>query len=184
MDDASRDKRSTRVTPADLGLWFMNHVSNPIVRLILRSPFHGLFSGSLMLISFRGRKSGKEYTVPVQYAQTGDMIYVVPGAPELKTWWRNLRGGAPVRLHLRGQDLNARAEVLDDTNRDATADALRTYLARFPVAASAHHVRRAPDGAFDADDLQTAAAQMVVVSVRLESHKNELPPSPAKSIKT
>jgi len=169
MDDTSRDKHSTRATSGNFGLWFMNHVSNPIVRLVLRSPFHSLFSGSLMLISFRGRKSGKEYTVPVQYAQTGDMIYVVPGAPELKTWWRNLRGGAPVRLRLRRQDLEARADVLDDANRDAITGALRLYLARFPAAASAHHARRTPDGTFDVDDLQAAAAQMVVVRVMLGS---------------
>ena len=45
--------------------------------------------------------------------------------------------------------------------------ALRPYLARFPAAASAHHVRRTPDGTFDVDDLQAAAAQMVVVRVCL-----------------
>lgn len=152
MDDTSRDKHSPRATSGNFGLWFMNHVSNPIVRLILRSPFHSLFSGSLMLISFRGRKSGKEYTVPVQYAQTGDMIYIVP-----------------VRLRLRRQDLEARADVLDDANRDAIMGALRLYLARFPAAASAHHVRRTPDGTFNVDDLQAAAAQMVMVRVTLGS---------------
>jgi hypothetical protein len=77
-------------------MWFMNKFVNPLVRLILRSPLHGLMDGSLLLIIYRGRKSGKDYTLPVQYARDGSTIYIVPGMPEKKTWWRNLRGGAPV----------------------------------------------------------------------------------------
>jgi hypothetical protein len=32
---------------------------NTLLIWLLRSPFHGFLSGSMMLISFRGRKSGK-----------------------------------------------------------------------------------------------------------------------------
>jgi hypothetical protein len=78
-------------------MWFMNHLVNPIVRLILRSPVHRLLSGSIALITYRGRKSGKTYTLQAQYVQADGLIYILPGAPEQKTWWRNLRGGAPVQ---------------------------------------------------------------------------------------
>ncbi len=47
-------------------MWFMNKVANPFVRLILRSPLHGTMSAGLLLITYHGRKSGKEYTLPVQ----------------------------------------------------------------------------------------------------------------------
>ena len=147
-------------------MWFMNHLVNPIVRFILRSPLHRLFSGSILLITYQGRKSKKTYTLPVQYAQADKMVYIVPGAPEQKTWWRNLRGGAPVQLRLCGQDLNARAEVLmGEANRAAIANALGDYLKRFPAAARIHHVRRAPDDSFDIADLQAAAMQTIVVRV-------------------
>jgi hypothetical protein len=67
-------------------MWFMNKFANPFVRLILRSPLHGLMSAALLLISYRGRKSGRKYSLPVQYVQDGNQIYIVPDAPEQKTW--------------------------------------------------------------------------------------------------
>lgn len=43
-----------------------------------------------------GRRSGREYTFPVGYRQTGDRVTIGVGWPERKLWWRNLRGGAAV----------------------------------------------------------------------------------------
>src|SRR5262245_26793300 len=77
----------------DSAMWFMNKFANPFVKLILRSPLHGLMSAAVLLVSYRGRKSGKKYTLPVQYVQDGNNIYIVPGYPEKKTWWHNLEGG-------------------------------------------------------------------------------------------
>ena len=149
-------------------MWFMNHFINPIVRLILRSPFHRLLSGSIVLIVYQGRKSGKTYTLPVQYVRTGDTLNIVPGSPQIKTWWRNLRGGAPVRVRLCGQDLSARAEVLTgDANGDEIRDILESYWRRFPAAARIHPVQHTPDGNFVAADLQAAARQMIVVRAAL-----------------
>ena len=147
-------------------MWFMNHLINPIVRLILRSPFHRLLSGVIVLITYQGRKSGKTYTLPVQYVQADKQIYILPGAPEQKTWWRNLRGGAPVHLRLCGQDLSAQAEVLaGEANGDEIGKILDSYLRRFPAAAQMHQVRRTPAGNFEAADLQAAARQTIVVRV-------------------
>jgi len=78
------------------------------------------------------------------------VVYIVPGMPEQKTWWRNLRGGAPVEL-----TLNGRAVVLKDgAEIPAIANALRLYLERFPAAARLHAVGVQADGAFDAADLR------------------------------
>ena len=40
-------------------------IVNKTMKLILRSPMHGVVSKSMLLISFTGRKSGKTYTTPV-----------------------------------------------------------------------------------------------------------------------
>lgn len=76
-------------------------LQNPFMKWLLRSPFHGLVSGMYVLITFTGRKSGTVYTTPVQYAQDGDKLYVVTS--EGYVWWKNLRGGADVQVHLRGE---------------------------------------------------------------------------------
>lgn len=52
-----------------------------------------------MLITFEGRWSGGEYTTPVGYRQEGDTLWVLTHSD----WWKNLRGGRPVTLRLRGE---------------------------------------------------------------------------------
>jgi hypothetical protein len=49
-------------------LWMMNRLVNPIVRMILRSPVHRLLSGSLAVMTYTGRKSGRRHSLPVMYA--------------------------------------------------------------------------------------------------------------------
>lgn len=84
---------------------------NPIVKGVLASPLHGLLDKSLMLITFTGRKSGKSYTIPVGYHPQPDGTLRVFSS---HTWWKNLRGGKPVSLRLRGQKVAAYAEPITD----------------------------------------------------------------------
>lgn len=87
-------------------MWF-----NPLMGCLLRSPFHGIVSKQMMLITYTGRKSGKTYTTPVNYVRAGDMFLTL--SYQQRTWWRNLRGGAPVILRVQGQDYKALAEVCE-----------------------------------------------------------------------
>ncbi len=148
-------------------MWFMNKVVNPFMRFILRSPFHKMMSAAVLLITYRGRKSGKTYTLPANYVQVGETVFIIPGMPEQKTWWRNLRGGAAVTLTLDGSPVNGSALVLQG-EVEAVAEALRHYLKRFPPSAKLHGVRLEADGACNEDDLRRAAQSMVVVKVDLE----------------
>lgn len=93
----------------------MNKVINPILKLLLRSPLHGLVSRNLMLISFTGRKSQHIYTTPVEYQRAGDMVTVL--SRKGRAWWKNLQGGAPVTLWLHGQELHGQAEVIATDER-------------------------------------------------------------------
>jgi deazaflavin-dependent oxidoreductase (nitroreductase family) len=150
-------------------MWFMNHIANPFVRMILNSSLHGWMSAAVMLITYRGRKTGKEYTLPVQYVRDGQCIYIVPGMPERKTWWRSLRGGQPVRLRLAGKTLAARAETIDASSDPAlAARVLEQYFRRFPPSARQHNVSMSSDGAFTPADLARTAQSMVLVRVDLD----------------
>jgi hypothetical protein len=40
---------------------------NDFMSWVLRSPLHGMLSNSMMLITVKGHKTGKEYTLPVNY---------------------------------------------------------------------------------------------------------------------
>lgn len=94
-------------------LWrlFMK-LQNPFMKWLLRSSLHGIVSRMYLLLTFTGRKSGKTYTTPVQYAQDGDTLYIITS--EGYTWWKNLRGGAAMHIHLRGTTYAAHAESTTD----------------------------------------------------------------------
>lgn len=107
--------------------------SNRPVSWLLRSPFHWLVSGRLMLIAVRGRRTGRYRTLPVGYAQAPGVIYILVGDYETKQWWRNLEGGAPVALIVRRHVIDARATVLDGkADRSEFDAALALYRTRFP----------------------------------------------------
>lgn len=138
---------------------------NAFVKLLLRSPLHGLASHGVMLISYRGRKTGKPYTVPVSYAVDEDGALLTTSF-KTRAWWRNLRGSAPatavpVTLRLRGKEVDAQAEVIEEET--AVADYIRVYLRRFPDIARHFYISMDADGAPNPDDLATAAAKRVIV---------------------
>jgi hypothetical protein len=98
----------------------VNRVVNPALRAILMSPIHGLASGRVALITFTGRRSGREYTIPCFYRDKGDEMTIPVGWPDRKVWWRNLTGdGGPVRLLIQGQELRGHAIATRDGGRDA-----------------------------------------------------------------
>jgi deazaflavin-dependent oxidoreductase (nitroreductase family) len=84
-------------------------LQNPMMRWLLRSRWHGSVSNLYVLLSVTGRKSGKVYHVPVQYAQEGNTLVILTSAEYV--WWRNLQGGAPVQVYLRGKQYDAQAEA-------------------------------------------------------------------------
>jgi hypothetical protein len=79
--------------------WLLRAI-NPFVRPMLGSPLHPLVSRRLMLLEYRGRTSGRTYTIPVGYVAWGDDEVV---AFTSRRWWTNLRDGRPVRVRLRGR---------------------------------------------------------------------------------
>jgi len=92
--------------------------ANPAVRLLLGSRFAGPMAKSLMLLRFRGRKSGSWRTTPVGFAHEGNQVVVV--TLPMYRWWRNVADGAPVQLRLDNQWFDASARLLrpDDPEYD------------------------------------------------------------------
>src|SRR5688572_21596495 len=102
-------------------------LQNPLMKWLLRSPFHGFVSRFYMLITVTGRKSGRLYETPVQYHQDGLTLWIITS--ETYQWWRNLQGGAPVRVYLRGHDYEACATPFLD--KDIVRAALKQIYPSF-----------------------------------------------------
>jgi len=150
--------------------WFVNHLANPLVRLLLESPAHGVLSSRLLLITFSGQKTKRVYTIPVGYVKGELAIYVVAGGHERKTWWRGFRTGATVKLHLKGRDVPATADIVSsDAEPEVVMDAARAYFRALPSAARSMGVRMAPDGTPNAQDLRSATEDQIIIRLRADA---------------
>ena len=135
-------------------------IINPVIRTLLRSPAHGLVSGSLMLVTYTGRKSQRRFTTPVRYVMAGDSVRCFTSAETL--WWRSLRGGADVVLRLKGQDRPFHATVIEN-DPDRVREALVNYLQLFPQDAAYQDIRLNKDKTPVVEDLERASSSAIVV---------------------
>jgi deazaflavin-dependent oxidoreductase (nitroreductase family) len=132
------------------------------MKFILRSPMHGMVSKTMLLITFTGRKSGKTYTTPVDYSQDGDQVTIFTHA----NWWKNLNGGSPVTLRMRGRDLQGIAEPVAE-DKGAVAAGLMEHLRKVPSDAKYYGVTFDDQKNPRAEEVEKAAQSAVMIRVRL-----------------
>lgn len=137
-------------------------IMNPTFKALLYSPLHSLMSRRLIVLTFSGRKSGKRYSVVVGYAQDGNTLVI----PTQSKWSRNLRGGVPVTVRLRGRTRSGVAEVVDD--EAGMRAAYQVLLASQPGLAQMLGIGLDANGEPDPADVAKARAQgHVTIRVRL-----------------
>ena len=107
---------------APFALW--NRSGNRLVGVLLRSPLHPLVSRHLALITVTGRRTGAQHTFPIGYQDSNEKLTIPVLWPERKLWWRNLRDGAPVSLHLRGTDRSGQAKARVDDGGGVTVEVI------------------------------------------------------------
>jgi hypothetical protein len=139
---------------------------NPIIATLLRSPLHGLLSSGILLVTYTGRTSGRSLSVPVSYMRDGeDENLLWTTSLRKRTWWRNLRGGAPVTLRLRGKQRLATGEAIEDET--GVTDALVRYLKAAPDYAKFFEVALDEDRTPNREETAKAAQKRIMVRFRL-----------------
>lgn len=71
--------------------------------------------GRIMVIKHRGRKSGKEYLTPVNYAIVDGEIYCTAGFGSISDWYRNILVNPNIELWLPEGKRKARAEDISNS---------------------------------------------------------------------
>jgi deazaflavin-dependent oxidoreductase (nitroreductase family) len=71
--------------------------------------------GRIMVIKHRGRKSGKEYLTPVNYAIVDAKIYCTAGFGSVSDWYRNMLVNPEIELWRPEGKRKARAEDISET---------------------------------------------------------------------
>lgn len=137
---------------------------NPVVKLILRSPLHGLMSHNTLLLEFEGRKSGRIYTTPVSYHAVNGRVHCF--TEKQNKWWHNLKHGNEVRLTLRGRDFVGKPTVLADGSQ-RVRDALHDFLLATPRDAAHAGVALDSEGRPVDSDVAEASRSLVLISIEL-----------------
>jgi deazaflavin-dependent oxidoreductase (nitroreductase family) len=90
---------------------------------------------TVLLLTTKGRKSGRARTVPVMPYREGDDIYVMAslaGAPQHPAWFHNLKSDPDVGVQLGAEKWRARAEIVPEgPERDRLWKAIETAMPRF-----------------------------------------------------
>lgn len=137
---------------------------NDFMAWMLRSPFHGILSGGMMLITVSGRKTGKKYTIPVEYFQLDGSMWVLTSRD--RTWWRNLHDGAEIELLLKRKPVCGRVELVLENKQIESR--LLDYLHHAPMAAKPMGIRMR-DKTPNAEDIARAAGERLFVRIELLS---------------
>jgi len=117
-------------TPEQLnGLRRFFHAMNHVMVFMLRLGLGRMCEwwpegfGRIMVIEHRGRRSGRHYTTPVNYAPVDGDVYCLAGFGPRTDWYRNVLADPNVRLWLPKGKCSAHASEASDSPR-------RVYLMR------------------------------------------------------
>ena len=130
-----------------MNLWFL---INPVVAFLARSPLHFLISHQVLVIQFKGRKSGKQYLVPVSYHEHESSYTCVTLRSNI--WWRNFKEVSHTKIWLKGTLKNAQID-LEFNNDQIVESTLRDLVTNNRVDAYFAKIKLNKDGSPDSDDL-------------------------------
>jgi hypothetical protein len=84
---------------------------NPALKFLLGTPLAGAARKHLMVLSFKGRKSGNQYSIPVSAHHIDNQLYALAGA----AWTKNFRTGAAAEVRHDGKTTAMRGELVEDS---------------------------------------------------------------------
>lgn len=137
-------------------MWF-----NPIMIWLLKSPLHGFISKNTMMITITGRKSGKPISMPTNYLRDGNTLWIISWRD--RNWWRNLRGGAHIRVLLAGKSMEGCGQVIEE--EQTVAQSLFDYYKKVSQLAKYVQIGLDPAGSPVRVDCERAARKLVVIRV-------------------
>jgi hypothetical protein len=151
--------RNTKLPPVTIF-----RAANKVIRPLLASPLHNILSGRLMLLTYSGRKSGKQFTIPIGYFHWNDGEIL--SMSSLRSWIVNLRDGRTVSLRIRRRQHTAVPTVIEGNTEIAAL--LKEFAQRKGAKAAKGLMLDLPGDRLPTDDeLIAAAAKTRLVLFRL-----------------
>jgi hypothetical protein len=86
------------------------HAVNPVMRFLLGTPLAGPARKQMMVVTFKGRKTGRQYSLPLSAHVIDDQLYALTSA----LWKNNFRDGADAEVLHDGKRTRMRGELVTD----------------------------------------------------------------------
>lgn len=139
---------------------------NPVMTTLLRSPLHRVVSGGIALLHFQGRKSGREFVVPLSYVRDGDTVMFLSSRNTV--WWKNFRDGdVAVSIEIARESHTGSAQLWENDSEELR-DRVRRFLAALPRDARVYGITLDDDKQPIEESIAEKAAELVIVEVRLD----------------
>jgi len=158
MSEATQTQTPNR--PPD---WLFNNVINPTMKAILRSPFHGVLSDGLSIVTFIGRKSGKKFSTPVAYHFVDNddkKLMFTTRSP----WWKNFQNGETIQIRIKGKTYDATPEIIHDN------DVVWSYVSKWLDEADGNPRRVGVMVGEDATEAEIRAQVDEMIGIKLTLH--------------
>jgi hypothetical protein len=139
---------------------------NPVMTALLRSPLHSIASGSIALLHFRGRKSGREFVTPLSYVRENGTVCFL--SAHSTRWWMNLREeGVPVSIEIARETYTGKARLWDGDSEELRKR-VRRFLCALPRDAKVYGIKLDESRRPVEESLAKAAPELVLVEVELD----------------
>jgi len=139
---------------------------NPVMTALLRSPLHGIASGTIALLHFRGRKSGREFVTPLSYTRENKTIRFL--SAHSTRWWMNLRGEpVPVSVEIARETYTGKARLWDG-DTEPLREGVRRFLTALPRDAKVYGIKLDGSRRPVEESIAKAAPELVLVEVELD----------------
>ncbi|RZN62551.1 hypothetical protein [Methanonatronarchaeum sp. AMET6-2] len=110
-------------------IYIESKLANPVIKRILKSRLHWPLSTRLLILNYRGHKSGQEITTPLFYIPKDSILTVITRRNEV-SWWRNFKEEYPAYIWYRGDRKKTVGKA--STDSETIKNSLKEILARSP----------------------------------------------------
>jgi hypothetical protein len=86
------------------------HAINPVLRFLLGTPLAGPARKQMMVVSFKGRKTSRQYSIPLSAHVIDNQLYALTSA----AWKNNFRDGADAEVLHDGKQTRMHGEIITD----------------------------------------------------------------------
>ena len=135
---------------------------NPVTIAILNSFLHGLISANVLVLYFKGVKTGKDYAIPVSYLEDPEgSLSCVTDRPFI--WWRNFIDLEKIKVLYKGNMIEAEINI-ESENNQIIADRLEALCAHSKIDGFFAEVGY-KNGKPIRQDVEKSAAKMVSIKL-------------------